>query len=119
MGNPVTVVVNVVIGPQAERFADAMVRVTLEDVTLADAPALIVGTQTLSGISHEPGREQRVTMRVSVDDIDTRRRYVVRALVDRQGDGKIHRGDLATVQSYPVLTRGHPTEVDVQLKEIQ
>ena len=49
---------------------------------------------------------------------DERGDYTVRVLVDLDGDGLVSRGDFVNVESYPVLTRGHPREVTVKVERV-
>jgi hypothetical protein len=40
-------------------------------------------------------------------------------LVDLDGDGKISKGDYISMQSYPVLTFGSPSEVTIEVKQVE
>ena len=87
---------------------------TLEEVTRADAPAIMLARLT---VPIEPGDETRFVF--DCPDPAPRLRYVVRALVDLDGDGQPSPGDWATVQSYPVMTFGHADEVELELIELR
>jgi uncharacterized lipoprotein YbaY len=76
----------------------ATVRISVEDVTRADASATVVGEQVLREVSLRDLRFE-----VSVSDVDPAARYTVRVRAEL-ADG----GVLLTTQSVPVLTRGAP-----------
>jgi len=93
-----------------ERIAlapDAVVSVQILDVSLADAPATVMGEQIIENPGQVP-----VPYDVAYDpnEIDERHTYAAAArIVD--GSGKLL---FITATQYPVITRGNPTE-DVQL----
>ncbi|MFN8498564.1 MAG: YbaY family lipoprotein [Anaerolineae bacterium] len=87
----------------------AVLEVSLQDVSLADAPAKVIGTQTLQDFGQLP-----VDFSVSYNpaDIQDNHRYSVRATIKE--DGKL---TYTSTQSYPVITMGAPTggiEITVQ-----
>jgi uncharacterized lipoprotein YbaY len=98
-----------------ERIAlppNALVRVQLLDVSRADAPAIVVGEQTIVG----PGQ---VPIAFAVDyrprDIDPRRRYTLRASIADNGGRLL----FTTTDAYPVLTQGNPTDsVELLVRQV-
>jgi uncharacterized lipoprotein YbaY len=94
-----------------ERIAlpeDAVVRVRLEDVSRADAPAVLLGEQVIDPM----GRQVPIPFAVTYDpaQIDPRGRYSVRARIeDAQG-----RLLWTSTQAYPVITGGNPTS-DIEI----
>jgi putative lipoprotein len=98
-----------------ERMAlteDAVVTVQVQDVSLADAPAKVIGEQVIENPGQVP-----ISFEVEYDerDIDERHTYSVYARIE---DGQ---GDLlfTTTQSYPVITHGNPTEnVEVLVQRV-
>ena len=84
--------------------------VLLLDVSRADAPAQTIGGVTLSDIGQPP---YRFEIAYRPDQIVPSHQYVVRARL-------VHEGRLlfTTDQAYPVITRGHPTEVQIVLKRV-
>ena len=91
----------------------ATVRIRVEDVTRADAGAVVAGEQVLHGVFLRGLRFE-----VPVDDVDPDARYVVRVHVDLAGTGVLSAGDLLTTQSVPVLTRGAPDTVTVPVSRL-
>jgi putative lipoprotein len=92
-----------------ERMAlppNATVRVLLEDVSVADAPATVVAEQII-----RPEREVPVPfeLRPERGAIDPRRRYAVRAEI-ADADGRLR---WTTTEAYPAVTQGAPGEIDV------
>lgn len=109
----------VVFGPESGAFSRAVVRVRLEDVSRADAAARVVAEQVIRDVSHKPGADEVVAFGLDGEWPDDRCDYVVRVHVDLNGDGQVKRGDYVSVESHPVLTRGHPREVAVRVHRVE
>ncbi len=99
-------------------FLGATVRVSLLDVTRADAPSRPVAEQTIRDFSHQGGAGGGVRFALRGERLDVRTRYEVRVHVDVDGDGKVSRGDYITTESYPVLTFGHPDRVTIRVRRV-
>ena len=88
----------------------AQLEVLLLDVSRADAPSETIGGVTLSDIGQPP-----YTFEIAYrpEQIIASHTYVVRARL-------MHEGRLlfTTDQAYPVITRGHPNEVQLMLKRV-
>jgi Type III secretion system lipoprotein chaperone (YscW) len=91
----------------------AVVRVVVEDVTMADIPARTVAERVLPARSVGPG-----PVLVSVAEVDPRVHYAVRVHVDAERSGSVSRGDLVSTAAHPVLTFGHPSSVRVPLQRV-
>lgn len=96
----------------------AAVVVRVEDVSRADAPSIVVGERRMADVAI--GSRESLTYQVDVpaEELDERNLYVVSVHVDVTGAGEIRKGDLITMQSYPVLTRGHGDVVDVAVRRV-
>ncbi len=97
-----------------ERMAlptNAVIEVQLLDVSLADAPAKVVAEESIN----LGQRQVPVPFSLSFDPakIEANRRYSVSAKITV--DGKLW---FISDRSYPVLTDGHPTHVDLLLKQV-
>lgn len=96
-----------------ERFAvppGAQLEVVLLDVSRADAPAQAIGNVTLSDIGQPP---YRFELPYVAQDIVASHRYSVRARLTHQGQLLF-----TTDRTYPVITAGNPTEVQLMLKRV-
>ena len=82
---------------------DAVVTVQLQDVSLADAPAKVIGEEVITGPEQVP-----IEYSVSYEyrEIEDSHTYVVRARIE-DGAGKLL---FTNDTSIPVLTQGNPTE---------
>jgi len=87
---------------------DAVVDVSLQDTTLADAPARIVGRTTIA----TRGAQVPIPFRIDYDPagIDPSHRYTVRATITV--DGKLL---FTSPTAYPVLTRGAGGEAAIDV----
>ena len=86
----------------------AQVIVTLEDVSKADAPAVVIG-QTIMAAPAGPPIPFVVTY--SLNDIDSTHTYAVRAQI-KDADGALL---FTSTTSYQVITRGNPSYVEIEL----
>jgi putative lipoprotein len=94
----------------------ADITIRLEDVSRADAPAIILASITLDEIPVPPPAGEQITFSLPVASFDPLSSYTVRVHVDRDQDGWISKGDLLTTSHIPVLTRGGGTEVQVPVE---
>ena len=106
-GGMASVTGNVVYRERMALTDDAVVTVQLQDVSLADAPAKVLGEQVIKGPGQVP-----IPYEVQYDEgeIDERHTYAIYARID-DGQGNLM---FTTTQSYPVITHGNPTE-DVEV----
>ena len=88
----------------------AQLEVLLLDVSRADAPSETIGGVTLSDIGQPP---YPFEIAYRPEQIIASHTYVVQARLTHQG-----RLLFITDQAYPVITRGHPTEVQIVLKRV-
>ncbi len=106
----------IILDESAPGFSGATAYVQIEDVSAVDGASHVMAEQVLAQVSHPS--PTLVEFTIEVGNVDEHASYNVRALIDVDGDGKPSRGDLVTVQSYPVLTYGYPTEVSVQVRRV-
>jgi putative lipoprotein len=88
-----------------------VLRVTLEDVSRADAPAVVVAEQTID-VVEGAGPPFTFALRYDPERIERRGVYVVRAEV-RDAGGELR---ATTTDSYPVLARGAARALEVTLR---
>jgi len=88
----------------------AQLEVVLQDVSRADAPAQAIVSVTLSDIGQPP---YRFEIPYLPEHIVASHRYSVRARLTHQGQLLFN-----TDRTYPVITAGNPTEVQLLLKRV-
>lgn len=93
----------------------ATVRVRVHDVSSADEEPAVAGEQVLP---RAPLRAGALPFEVQVDQVDPRGRYSVHVHVDLDGSGRVSEGDLLSTRSAPVLTRGAPDVVTVEVTRV-
>lgn len=108
----------IVFDEAAESFAGATLYVFLEDTSYADAGAVKVAEHVTKDVSYDASARNSLSFTLYGDLQDQRAHYTVRVLVDLNGDGRISHGDFINVQSYPVLTWGHPNEVTIHVERV-
>ncbi len=91
---------------------EAEVHVVLEDISLQDAPAGLIGEQTIL----TRGKQVPIPFAVEYDTkvIEGSHAYSIRAEIIISGERKF-----MTTQSYPVLTREAPSNIDVIVMALQ
>jgi uncharacterized lipoprotein YbaY len=109
---------SVILGGEVGSFSGATVYVRLEDVSRADAAAVLLAEQVLEGVSHRAGAEDSLEFalygRRPAEGTDCN----VSVHVDVDGDGEVSRGDYVTVESYPAGTRRGQDRVRVRVEEV-
>jgi uncharacterized lipoprotein YbaY len=109
----------IVFDDDAPAFSGATLYVTLEDVTYADSEATTIGRLVKKDVAHDPNAGDPLTFEITCEVPDDSARYNVRAHIDVDGSGQISRGDYVNTQSYPVITRGHPSDVSMRVSRIK
>ena len=91
---------------------NAVVKLVIEDVSYADAPAVSIADEEIT----TQGRQVPIAFGVPNDPavIDPTHRYQIRATIAAQ-DHLL----FASTAAYPVLTHGAPTHVDIRLDQVQ
>lgn len=92
-------------------------RVSVADVTRADAPARIVAGQTIA-LHDALAAGAQVPFAITMPGIEDGAAYIVQVHLDTTGSGTITPGDRITMQSYPVLTRGHPARLTIEARTV-
>ena len=104
------------------KFSNAVLTVKLADVSLADAQSPVIAIQTQSVRAEDiNGLTFELTPSGDAPEINPRASYSVSAhlsLHPNDNPTEIRQGDYLTTQSYPVLTQGNPSSIDVEVKHI-
>ena len=93
-----------------------LVLIEIRDVTLADAPSVVIAEQRLQNISLKPGGH--IAFKLSVAEVALNRMLSVRAHVSLDGSGRTQSGDLLTTASFPVPNAGTPAPLEVRVAVI-
>jgi putative lipoprotein len=90
----------------------AVMRVTLEDVSMADAAATVIAETII-----QPERQVPIPFTLPYDParIDPSHRYAIRVRIENEQGGAMW----ATTQHYGVITQGNPDHVDVLLEQVR
>ena len=112
-----TVSGTVLLSEAAPEAPGAVARIFVEEVSRADAAATIVARLEIPGaVLRAAGGT--LPFSLAVERIDPAKRYAVRIHIDADGDGRIGAGDHVSTESYPVITQGADTHVEVRVGRI-
>ena len=100
-------------------FTGATLYVRLENVTDADIASQVVADYVQQNVAFDPNTDRELLFSIAGDAPDSRVSYAVRVHIDIDGDGAVSRGDLISMQSYPVITFGHPKEVSILVQQVK
>jgi len=114
----VPLTVQVVFDTGAPAFQAGTLYGYVEDVSRADAAAESLGSYVQQDVSHAAGDISGPEFTLLAKVPDPNAQLAVRVHIDLSGNGRYSRGDFITMESYPVLTRGHPSLVTVRLRQI-
>jgi uncharacterized lipoprotein YbaY len=105
--------------PGAPPVVNATVRLQLEDVSLADAPARVVAQQVIRDVSvRTPAATPIPFLLHGPVGLDPRPTYNLRVHVDLNGNGQIEVGDFITMRRVPVSLRSRPGVADVLVRRV-
>ena len=91
----------------------ANVLIEVRDVSLADAPSVVIAQQRLDQVALRSGKA--IVFSLEVPEVEPRRRLSIRVHVDLDGSGRVTAGDLLTTSSNPVPAAGTPAPIDVRV----
>lgn len=103
----------------APPFTGATMYVRLENITAADTASEVVADYVERGVTFDPKTSSVLSFAIACNPPDPRDSYAVRVHIDVDGDGEVSKGDFVSMQSYPVITFGHPTEVSILVREVK
>ena len=113
------VAIEIVVPGNFSGSSEGTLRVLLEDVSEADAPARVVATAMIADARVVPGGRLAATLQLPAHSIDPQRQYNVRVHMSTRDSNAVQSGDLVSTQSVPVLTQGHPSSALVALREVK
>ena len=106
----------VVLPPDAPRVAARVIHVEVRDVTVADAPSLVVAARDLRDVTLSPGAH--VPFSLEVPEADASRSLGLRVHVDIAEAGRVSSGDLLTTQAIDVPASGEFGPVRVVVRRV-
>jgi uncharacterized lipoprotein YbaY len=102
----------------APPFTGATMYVRLERITAADIASEVVADYVERDVVFDP-KTSSLSFAIAGNPPDPRASYAVRVHIDIDGDGEVSQGDFISMQSYPVITFGHPTEVSILVRQVK
>ena len=111
--------VEVVVPSATPSFSGALLRVALEDTSMADRPALTLARAEVLGLAHRQGRTSSFRALLSLPRTTEGTRHELSVHLDVDRDGALGRGDLINMESYSVEMNSPPPVVRVMLRAIQ
>ena len=103
----------------AAPFAGATMYVRLENITVADAASEVVADYVERDVTFDPRTCRDISFAIAGNPPDPRASYAVSVHIDIDGDGEVSKGDFINMQSYPVITFGHPREVSILVRQVK
>ncbi|APH39686.1 YbaY family lipoprotein [Methanohalophilus halophilus] len=102
-----------------EPFSNVTVYITIEDVSLADAPSTIIGQPTLENVSRNNITDSDIPFEINYRTLQEGHTYSLSAHVDVDGDGAISGGDYLSTQHVDVPYSGVESVVEVPVGLIE
>jgi len=112
---PVLLSGHVIFSGETQPFTGTL-RVILEDVGRMDVAAPVIAEYSQDDFRYE-GKPVAYTLRGELPT-DGGQRFNVRVHVSRDGSDDFKKGDYITMQSYPALTPGGPSHIDVTVQPV-
>jgi uncharacterized lipoprotein YbaY len=108
-------------------FSGATIYVRLKDVTMQDTPSKLISQQVIKNVSYNSGNvtghhyQKKIEFKLFGDRIaiDFTRSYAVSVHIDVDNNGMINSGDFISMESYPVITHGYPSDnISVHVRQV-
>lgn len=101
----------------AQPFSAAMAFVRVDDVSMTDVPTTLISQQIIENVAYQPGSTIPFTVYGRKPD-DDRARLQLSVHISLMGSDDVQSGDYVTMESYPVVTQGYPSEVQVTVRRV-
>ena len=101
----------VILPANAPAVDAGLIVVEVRDVSMADAPSVLVAEERLSHVALRPGG--RIEFKLIVPEVGPGRMLSLRAHASLDGSGRVKSGDLLTTASHPVPSTGPLLVFDV------
>jgi uncharacterized lipoprotein YbaY len=92
------------------------IHVEVRDISLADAPSVLVAKQQLDNVPLTPNG--RIGFHLPVPEVAPNRTLSLRVHIDVDGNGSVNSGDLLTTASYPIPPIGTPSPLEVAVSVV-
>lgn len=102
-----------------EPFSNVTVSITIEDVSLADAPSALMGQTTLEYVSRNNITDSDIPFEISYGTLQENHTYSLSAHLDVDGDGAISAGDYLSTQHVDVPYSGVESVIEVPVELIE
>ena len=103
----------------APPLTGATMYVRLENITAADIASEAVADYVERDVAFDPKTSSHLSFAIAGNPPDPRTSYAVRVHIDIDGDGEVSKGDFISMQSYPVITFGHPRELSILVRQVK
>jgi putative lipoprotein len=74
--------------------------IEVRDVSLADAPSILIASEKLHDIMLEPGK--KINFEIRVPEVNPKQSLAFRVHISKEGDDRVRPGDLITTINYPL-----------------
>ncbi|WP_370576005.1 protease inhibitor I42 family protein [Methanomethylovorans sp.] len=85
-------------------FSNATAYVTIKDVSIADASAIVVEEQVISDLSITHGANSTFQYAIATTKLEDGKEYSLSVHIDVDGDGNVSQADYVTTQHYPLTS---------------
>lgn len=85
--------------------------IEVRDISLADAPSVVVAEQRLNEVALKPNGQ--IKFKLPVPEVEANRSLSLRAHVSLDGSDRVDAGDLLTTANYPVPNAGTSAQLKV------
>jgi putative lipoprotein len=90
--------------------------IEVRDVSLLDAPSVVIAEERLVDVRLEPGGA--IPFSVDTPEVEATQSLSLRVHISVDGSGRVQKGDLLTTMHYPVPDRGTPRPMQVLVQVI-
>lgn len=102
---------NIILPINAPSINARLVIVELHDVSLLDAPSVIIARQQWTDVPISPLNQ--IPFSISASESNSTQSLSLRAHVNMAGDGVVSSGDLITTASHPINSTGDQVQIEL------
>jgi uncharacterized lipoprotein YbaY len=106
----------VMLPPETPETRAGLTLIEVRDVSLLDAPSVVIAEERLEDVALEPGGA--IPFSLDTPEVEASQSLSLRVHISLDGSGRVQSGDLLTTMHYPVPDRGTPPPMLIRVQVI-
>jgi uncharacterized lipoprotein YbaY len=109
----------ILLGKDMVSFSEAVINVSLLDISQIDAPSRMIAKQTIRGTSHTKDMEEYLPFDLYAENLDKKIDYTIRVHISLHDSNEVTAGDYVTTESFPISLEENLAPIAIAVQEVR